>query len=322
MKRRLFTASLVASMPATHALRASAQDRYPSKPIRIVVPFAAGGSADAIMRIVADAMQARLNQPLVIDNRPGAGGNIGTEMVARGTPDGYTLLLGGAPNMAINPGLYEKVPFDSEKDFSAIALLVSAPNLIVVHPAIPVKSLKELIAYAKTVPGGLPYTSAGVGGTGHLTGEMLSAVSQVPLLHVADKNPLVSVMGGHVPMCIYTPAATLPQVRAGKLRAISVTSRERMSIAPEVPTIAEAGYAGFEAVAWYGIVAPRGVPADIRKVLSEAAASALQDKLVKEKLAALACETHFMNDTDFSRFISTEKEKWAAAIKRSGAKAI
>ena len=241
---------------------ASAQ-QYPNRPIRFVVPFAPGGSTDTLARTIGQKLTEALQQQVVVDNRSGANGNIGMEIVAHAAPDGYTILLGYIANLGIGPALYAKLPFDPVRDYAPITQLASSPNILAVHPSLPVKSLRELIAYAKTNPKKLNFASSGVGSIGHLTGELLNRSAGVDMVHVPYKGSgqaVIDLLGGQVQMMFSGMSLVMQHIKAGKLRALAVTGAQRSPAVPDVPTIAESGFPGFEATAWYGVLAAARTP--------------------------------------------------------------
>ena len=251
---------------AAFATLAHAQTPYPTKPIRIVVPFPAGGTTDILARAVAQRLTETLGQPVVVDNRPGAGGNIGAELVAKAAPDGYTLLMGTVGTHAINASLYAKMPYDHVRDFAPVILVAGVPNVLVINPALPVNSVQELIAYGKANPGKLNFASSGNGTSIHLSAELFKTMTGVQMAHVPYKGSapaLVDLMGGQVQLMFDNLPSALPQIKAGKLKALAVTSAQRSSALPDVPTVIESGLPGFEASSWFGLLAPAGTPKDI-----------------------------------------------------------
>src|SRR6266511_2822945 len=293
---------LVASLAAG----ASPAQDYPSRPVRMVVPFSPGGSTDTLARIVGQKLTERSGQPVIIENRAGAGGHIGAEQVAKSAPDGYTLLLGGVPH-AISASLYSKLPYDLARDLAAIAEVASFPSAIVLHPSLPAKSVKELIALARARPGRLSFGSAGVSmvhvpykGSGQLVGDLLA---------------------GQVQLASMGLPVAMPHVQSGKLRAIAVTGAARSPLLPEVPTVSEAGLPGFEVTSWYGVFGPAGLPADIVAKLNSEIGSAVTAPEVKERLAALGAEPSVKAPDQFARYVRQEITKWAKLVRDSGAKA-
>jgi tripartite-type tricarboxylate transporter receptor subunit TctC len=293
---------------------------FPSKPIRLIVPSAPGGGADVTARIIAPKMSEYLRQPVVIENRAGAGTMIGGEAVARAAPDGYTLLLATAP-LAINPAMYKKVPYDATRDFAHVAQVVALPNLLIVHPSLPAKNIKELIAFAKARPGQLSFASAGVGTAPHLFFELFLDMSGLKITHVPYKGAgqgVIDVIAGHVPMMSPTIFAALPQVRAGRLRGLGVTTAKRVSGAPDIPTIAEAGVPGYEASNWFGVSAPAATPREIVQLLSSTIARVLQQPDIRSRIAADGAEPVGNTPDEFSAYVKSETVKWAKVVVRAG----
>jgi len=311
--------SLIASLAAGASL---AQD-YPSRPVRMVVPFSPGGSTDVLARIVGQKLTERSGQPVIIENRAGAGGNIGAEQVARSAPDGYTLLLGGVPH-AISASLYSKLPYDMARDLAAIAGVASFPSAIVLHPSLPANSVKELIALARARPGQLSFGSAGNGSPNHLSLELFQTMAGVRMVHVPYKGSgqlVGDLLAGQVQLASMGLPVAVPHVQSGKLRAIAVTGAARSSLLPEVPTVSEAALPGFEVTSWYGVFAPAGLPADIVAKLNSEIGSAVTAAEVKERLAALGAEPSVKSPDQFGRYVRQEIAKWAKVVKDSGAKA-
>src|SRR5512140_1202101 len=271
MRKMLLLLALLAP-----TLGAQAQS-YPSKPIRLVCPFPPGGAVDIASRAVAHELTQILGQPVTVDNRPGAGGNIGAEITAKSAPDGYTLLMTTSGIMGINPALYSKLPFDPIKDFAPISMLVSLNNVLVLHPSVPAKSVQEVIALAKAQPGKLTYASSGNGTSIHLSGELFKTMTGVDMLHIPYKGSAPAVtdlLGGQVNMMFDNIPSSLPHIKAGKLRALAVTGAKRSQLLPDLPTIAEAGVPGYESYVWFGVVAPAGTPSSIVQRLNAAIAKA------------------------------------------------
>jgi len=310
---------LTALLAAGHC---AAQD-YPSRPVRMVVPFAPGGSTDVLARIVGQKLTERSGQPVIIENRAGAGGNIGAEQVTRSAPDGYTLLLGGVPH-AISASLYSKLPYDLARDLAAVAEIASFPSAIVLHPSLPANSVKELIALARARPGRLSFGSAGSGSPNHLSLELFKTMAGVKMVHVPYKGSgqlVGDLLAGQVQLASMGLPVAVPHVHSGKLRAIAVTGAARSSLLPEVPTVSEAALPGFEVTSWYGVFAPAGLPADIVAKLNSEIGSAVTAAEVKERLAALGAEPSVKSPDQFGRYVRQEITKWAKVVKDSGAKA-
>jgi len=294
---------------------------YPNKPVRVLVGWPAGGGADIVARIVADGLSSSLEQRFTVDNRPGASGNLGAELAARAAPDGYTLLVVGV-NHASNPFLYSKSAYDPVKDFEPVSLLTGAPNLLVVHPSLPVKSIQELVAYARSRPGQILYGSAGNGTTGHLAMELFKSTTGIDMQHVPYKGSgqaISDLIGGHIKVMISGMSSTLAHVRSGKLVGIAVTSAKRSPSAPELPTIGET-YPGIEGSAWYGVLAPAGTPKPVIARLNADIHKSLQDPAVVKRLEGVGFEITYGTPEQFSAYIKSEIKKWAKVVKASGAK--
>jgi tripartite-type tricarboxylate transporter receptor subunit TctC len=296
---------------------------YPTKPIRIVVPFPPGGATDILARDVAQKLTEAWGQQVIVDNRPGAGGNIGSELVAKSAPDGYTLEMGTVGTHAINASLYAKMPYDHVKDFVPVILVAGVPNVLVVNPAVPVNSVAELIAYAKANPGKLNFASSGSGTSIHLSGELFKVMAGVQMTHIPYKGSapaLQDLLGGQVQLMFDNLPPSLPQIKAGKLRALAVTSATRAPALPDVPTLAEAGLPGFEASSWFGLLAPAGTPPAIVIKLNAEVAKWLATPDAKERLAKQGANAVGGTPEDFEKHIAAETVKWAKVVKESGAK--
>ena len=301
---------------------ASAQT-YPVKPIRIVVPFPPGGATDILARDVAQKLTEAWGQQVIVDNRPGAGGNIGSELVAHSAPDGYTLEMGTVGTHAINASLYAKMPYDHVKDFAPVILVAGVPNVLVVNNAVPANSVAELIAYAKANPGKLNFASSGNGTSIHLSGELFKVMAGVQMTHIPYKGSapaLQDLLGGQVQLMFDNLPPSLPQIKAGKVRALAVTSLTRAPALPDVPTVAESGLPGFEASSWFGILAPAGTPPAIVAKLNAEIAKWLATPEAKEKLAKQGANAAGGTPEDFAKHIAAETAKWAKVVKDSGAK--
>ncbi len=299
---------------------AAAQD-FPNRPVRMVVPFGAGTTTDIIARVFAEAMGKSLGQAIVVENRAGAGGNIGSDSVAKAPADGYTILMGTVGTHAINPGLYRRMPYDAQKDFAALGFAGYTPTLLVTSAASPFRTLKDLQAAAAR-PGAVSFASAGNGTSGHLAGELLKARLGGEMTHVPYKEgaqALTDVMGGQVQFMFYHPAAVLPHIRTGKLRALGVSSSKRSAAAPDVPTIAEQGFGEFDLVAWFMLYAPAQTPAPVLARLRDAVHQAVANPEVKAKLVAQGLEVPAMKPDELAAFNRTEIAKWSELVKRSGA---
>jgi tripartite-type tricarboxylate transporter receptor subunit TctC len=296
---------------------------FPSKPVRFVVGFTPGGPSDILARALGQKLAERWSQQVVVDNRPGAGGNLAAEAVAKSSPDGYTWLLGNNSILATNQSLYRSLPYDPIRDFAPVALVAIQPNILVVHPSLPVSSVDELIRFAKANPGKLNYASSGSGAAAHLAGELFKAMTGVELVHVPYKGAqpaLTDVIAGQVQMMFATSASVIPYIKAGRLRALAVTTAQRSASVPELPTVAEAGVPGFEATTWHGVVVPAATPAAIVARLNEEINSALGEKDLKDRLTSLGAEISTGTPKQFTDYIAREIPKWAKVVKDSGAR--
>ncbi len=301
----------------------AAQPAYPVKPIRIISPFAAGGGNDAFLRTLAPKLTENLKQQIIVDTRAGANGIVGTELAARAAPDGYTLVLIPS-NHAVNATLYAKLPYDSIRDFTPVSLAGSSPLVVAVHPSLPVKNLKELVAFAKARPAQLTYGSAGVGSSGHLAGVLFDGVAATQLTHIPYKGMSIAItdlIGGQVSLTFGTSLSVVPQVRNGRLRALATTGAQRMLALPDVPTVAESGYAGYEAGLWYGFVGPAKIPADIVRRLNSEIVAVLALPDIRERLLAQGVEARPTTPEEFARIITTDIARWAVVVKRAGLRA-
>jgi tripartite-type tricarboxylate transporter receptor subunit TctC len=299
---------------------ALAQQDYPTRPIRIVVPSSPGGGTDILARQIAQKLTERWGQQVIVDNRPGAGQMIGIELVAKAAPDGYTLVMTATP-LALNTVLYKKVPYDPVRDFAPISQVAAMPNIIVTHPALPARTIRELIALAKSHPGQLVYASSGVGTGPHLSMELFLTMAGVKMGHVPYKgtNPgMIDTMAGQIQVLMSTLLPPLPHIKTGRLRALGVTSSKRVSSLREVPTVAEAGVPGYEVVGWYGIAAPANTPRDVINKLYSEIANILQSPETREKLAADGAEPVGSTPEQFTAFIQSEIDKWSRVVKSSG----
>jgi tripartite-type tricarboxylate transporter receptor subunit TctC len=291
---------------------------WPTKPVRLVVPFAPGGSSSIVARAVGAEMEKRLGQPIVIDNRPGGGGNVAMQEVARATPDGYTLIVGHLGTLAVNPFMFDTLPFDTNRDFAAVSLLVKVPNIFVVHVDVPAKDMRELVALAKSQPGKLFYGSAGNGSAGHLTFEYLKLVAGIDIVHVPYKGTgpnLTDLLAGRTQATSAGTPPLMPHVKAGKLRAIAVAGAKRLPILPEVGTVAEQGYPGFEAVNWYAFVTSSKVPAEIQEFWNRELVKALKDPEVVAALSKHGLEPNPGTREELTRYIDSETAKWGKVVR-------
>jgi tripartite-type tricarboxylate transporter receptor subunit TctC len=313
----------LAAVLAATAPRAAA-DAYPSRPIRFVVAFPPGGGTDIIARTVAQKLSERIAQQVVVDNRPGAGGNIGTDIVAKSAPDGYTLLMGSAGPLAINASLFKTLPFDPIRDLAPVTLAASTPNVLVVHPSLEVSTVKELIGLAKAKPGQINFASSGFGTPAQLAGELFNSMAHVKLVHVPYKGAspaLADLLGGQVQVMFSTMPPALPHVKDGKLRALAVTSLKRSPAAPDLPTLDESALPGFEASTWHGVVLPTGAASEIIARLNREIVAILHLPEVVERLSSQGAEALGSTPEEFAAYIKSEALKWARVVRESGAKA-
>ena len=309
-------AALVGSAPAATA--------YPTKPITLIIGFAPGGPSDVMSRILTKRMEQILKQPFVIENRPGAGGGIAGAAVARAAPDGYTVLLATGSLLAINVSLYKNLGYDPVKDFEPIALVGMQTNVLYTYPGLPAKTLGELIAHAKANPGKLSFGSGGIGTPAHLAGELLKIEAKIDMTHVPFRGTgpaLQSVIGGHVPMAFNPPSPLIPHLQSGSIRAIAITTLARTAALPDVPTIAELGFPGFEATTWHGFVAPAGTPKEVVAALHRAIKATLNDPASRKQLTELGVDLVDRTSEEFRNYIKSEIPKWAAIVKAAGLKA-
>lgn len=296
--------------------------QYPARPIRFISPYPPGGGNDTLLRLLGEKLGEQVGQRIIVDNRPGANTIVGTELLAKSPPDGYTFIL--VPNsFATNPSFYPKLPYDTAKDFAAVGQVAQSPQMIVAHPSVPARTLKELLALARAKPGELAYGTSGNGSTGHLAGLLLSNMAGVRLTHVAYKGTAPAVnelVGGHIPLMVSSMLATLPQVRAGKLRVIAITTGRRSPAIPDVPTIAESGVPDYDATLWYGILAPAKTPEALVKRMNAELATTLKNADVVEKLSTQAVEPHHTAPEKFAALIRSEVAKWSKVITAAGVK--
>ena len=311
--------TVVASVVASGALAQG----FPNKPIRVVLPFPAGGAADTLIRPLTVRLNELLTQQIVADARPGANGNIAAEIVARSPADGYTLLFGNS-SLPISVSLYDKLSYDVTKDFTPVSLAAFTPSVLVVHPSLPVKNVKELIALAKKQPNKLNYASGGVGNTMHLAAALLDTMAGIRMTHVPYKGAgpaIVDVLGGQCDMVFVNIAPVLAHIRAGKVNAIAVTSKARAQVLPEVPTVAESGMPGYESTTWYGFLGPAGLPKDVVARLNSAIVEAVANKDLRERYIALGAEPQTTTPDEYAAYIRNDIASWAKVVKAAGAKA-
>jgi tripartite-type tricarboxylate transporter receptor subunit TctC len=323
LTRRGFTLALAATVAAgTLATGPAAAQAFPTKPVTIIVPFAAGGTTDILARVIGEALKKELGQPVVIDNRAGAGGNIGGALAAKATADGHTLFMGTVGTHAINASLYKKMPFDHVKDFAPLTRVAMVPNLLVANPARPYNNVKELIAYAKANPGKVSFGSSGNGSSIHLSGELFNSMAKVDMIHVPYKGSAPAVtdlVGGQIDIMFDNMPSAIQHVRSGRLKALAVTTAKRSPELPNVPTIAEAGVPGYEATSWFGMFAPANTPAPVVAKLNAALVKVLSDAEVKKKLAEQGAEPYSEKPEQFAEFIRKETAKWSQVVKAAGA---
>jgi tripartite-type tricarboxylate transporter receptor subunit TctC len=324
MKSQMFKAfgiltvlSVLLALPAT----AAAADSYPSKSARIIVAFPPGAATDIVGRILAQKLSEMWGQPVIVDNRAGASGTVGTDAVAKAAPDGYTMLLGTLGNLAANPSLYRNLPFDMGRDFMPVSLVVMVNFVMVVNPSIPVKTVKELIALAKARPGQLNYSSSGAGGLPHLAGELFKNMAGVDIVHISYKGSVPSftdLLGGRITFTIDNLPLALPYIKSGRLRALAVVGPKRQPLLPDVPTMAEAGIPGYELTNWFGLMVPAGTPNDVVQRINADVAKVLKMPDVRERLLGMAAEPVGSTQEQFSAFLKSETAKWAKVIKEGG----
>jgi tripartite-type tricarboxylate transporter receptor subunit TctC len=295
---------------------------YPAKPVRIVVPYPPGSTPDTVGRTLAERLQSSLGQPFLVENRSGAAGNIGTEAVAKAAPDGYTLLVAVNGPIAVNKHLYKDLPYDPDRDLQPVSLLAWASQMLVVRPGVPAQDFGGFIDYLRSQPGRLSYASVGSGSASHLTMELLKSESRVQMTHIPYRGfppAITDLLGANIDAMFATIPAVLPQVRAGKLRALAVTSLHRSSAAPEVPAVAELGYPQLESLAWIGLLAPAGTPAPIIGRLNDATVQAMRSPGARESLGKQGFDVVAGSPQEFARWIRAESEKWARVVRESGA---
>jgi tripartite-type tricarboxylate transporter receptor subunit TctC len=319
---RRYTFLLIAAFSATAAAQTPAP-AFPTKAIRFVVPFPAGGPLDISARAIGQKLTEAWGQPVIIDNRPGAGGNIGAELVAKGIPDGYTILMGAVSTHAINPWLYAKMPYDPIRDFVPVSLVTQVPNVLIVHPSVPAKTVKELVALAKARPGQLNYASGSTGSAGHLAGELFNVMAGVQTVHIPYKGApaaVIDLMAGQMSFMFDNLASALPNIKAGRVRALAVTTLTRSPLLPALPTMSEAGLKGFDVSTWFGIFAPGDTPKAIVDRLNAGIVAALKAPDLRERLAAMGAEPKPDTPEQFAAFVKAELAKYEKVVKASGAR--
>jgi tripartite-type tricarboxylate transporter receptor subunit TctC len=316
-KKRRALVAVIASFFAFGFTSTAIAETWPTKPVKWIVPYPPGGSTDILARIIGQKLSERIAQPVVIENRAGAGGNIGTNYVAKSTPDGYTIVMANIGPISINPSLYRNLPYDPEKDLAPITLLMSVPNLIVVNPNLPARSVKEFIQFAKAQPKPVSYATPGIGTSLHLAGELFAITAGIPLAHVPYKGSgpaLTDTVGGHVPIMFDNMPSALQMVKAGKLRALAITSSQRSSLLPDVPTVAESGLPGYEVTGWFGVMGPSNMPPAIVARLNAEFSAILQAPDVRMKILEMGGIISGAGPEPFGRFIRTETEKWQKVV--------
>jgi tripartite-type tricarboxylate transporter receptor subunit TctC len=307
---------LMLLLPATAAAQG-----WPTKPIRIIVSSGAGGTADILARMIGERLSPALGQPVVIENRPGAGGHLGAGLVARAEPDGYTLLMSGSPTHSVGPHLFKQLSYEPMRDVPPVAMVAVAPNLLVVNASLPVTSLDDLVRLAREKPGQLTYSSAGNGTSGHLAAELLKSMARVEMRHVPYKSgpeAVTGVLTGDVNFIFFTVPSLLPQVESGKLRALAITSAARSQLVPNVPTVAELGFPGFDVLGWYAFFAPRGTPASVVAKLSAAIEKIVGLPEIRDKMVQLGAEPRYLSPDEVTAFVSVESPRWGQLIRESG----
>lgn len=296
---------------------------FPTKPLRLIVPFPPGGSADILARAIGQKAGDGLGQPLVVENRPGAGTAIGAEVLARSAPDGYSIMIGTVSSHAINPALNPKLPFDPIRDFTPVSLVASIPFAMIVHPAVQAKNAQEFIALAKASPGNLNYSSAGNGTSNHLAGELLKSMTGIDIVHIPYKGSapaLTDLMAGQVALMFDLVLTAAPHIKSGAVRGLAVTGAKRSSVLPDLPTVAESGVPGYEVSAWFGIFAPAGVPQPVVQRLNGEFVKALEHPELRQRLASQGAEPLTSSPAEFSAYLRSEIDKWAKVVKASGMK--
>ena len=319
--RRAIIAGLAAGVTGLTAGRVQAQ-AFPQRPIRLVVPLAPGGTTDIVARLLAERAAAELGQPIIVDNRPGAGGTIGSDIVAKAAPDGYTILMGTIGTVAVAPALYASLPYDPDKSFAPIILVSTSQFVVAAKSDLPAADLRALVALAKARPGGLNYGSAGNGSTLHLGMELLNSMAGVTMQHVPYRSSgqvVTALVGGQVDVGMPDMPSVLPHVQGGRIRALAVTGTRRAAVLPDVPTVAEMGFAGFDVGVWLGLLAPAGTPEAIIATLNGAFARALRAPEMVERLKSFDTEVVASTPAEFARFINVERTRWAEVVRRSGA---
>lgn len=319
MKRLMVTIGI-----AFTVVTASMAQTYPNRPIRFISPYAPGGGTDILARLLGQKLNESFGQPVVIENRPGGGGILGTELVAKSPPDGYTILLGSTGPLTVNPSLHRTLPYDTLRDFAPITLVSIVPSVLAVHPSLPVKSVKQLIAFAKAHPGELSFSSSGNGGSGHLAGEMFNLMAGVKMVHVPYRGTgpaVVGVVSGEVPLSFSNMLSMLPHVKSGRLRGLAVTSVKRSAAASDLPTVSEAGLPGYDAGPWYGVLAPAATPKETIARLNAELVKILRRPDVHQKVSADGGEVVGSSPEQFAQHIKVELRRWAKIVKEANVRA-
>jgi tripartite-type tricarboxylate transporter receptor subunit TctC len=317
-RRTALTAAALLAAPALARAQA-----WPARPLRIIVPFTAGGATDLSARLLAERLTQALGQSVIVENRPGAGGNVGAELVAKAEPDGHTLLMCTIGTASINQFLYDRLPFDPQRDFASIGLATAVTNAIIVHPQVAAASLRELLELARRQPGRLNYATPGNGTSGHLCGELLKVRTSVDITHVPYRGTgalMPDLLGGRVEIAVDNLPAYIPHIREGRLRILAVTSAQRWFAVPDAPTVIEAGIADFEALAWFGVQAPARTPRPVVERLAESMQTILRDPATVARVREFGAEPRPLGPAEFDRFIAAENEKWREVVRVSGAR--
>jgi tripartite-type tricarboxylate transporter receptor subunit TctC len=316
-------ASRILTIAALCLVSAANAETYPAKPIRFIVPFPPGGPTDVLARVLGQKLSEQMGQPVVLDNRPGAGGNLGFELAAKSAPDGYTIVL-GAPPLAISPHLYAKLNYDPARDFEPISLVASMPNVLLVHPSVPAKTLKELVQLAKSSPGKLNFGSGGAGTSNHLGGELLKSMTRIDIVHVPYKGAsqaMLGLIGGQIDIVVIGTPTAIPQIQAGKVRALAVLSSRRLPAIANVPTAKEAGFPGYEVTTWYGVLVPAGTSKDIVARLNTENAKVMTAPGSRDRIVGAGFDPMTSTPRQFADFIKTENVRWGKVIKDAGIRA-
>jgi tripartite-type tricarboxylate transporter receptor subunit TctC len=314
---RLKAVAIAVCLAALALSRPASAEDWPTRSVTLIVPFAPGGTTDIVARIIGQALSARLGQSVVVENVGGAGGTLGANQAAKAAPDGYTIFMATiAHTMA--PGIYKSLPYDFEKDFDPITVIAYVPNIVIVHPAVPAKTIGELLAYIRANPGKVNYGSAGIGSTEHMSGELMAAMANLKMVHVPYKGgaPMMAdLIAGHIEMSIETSGSATPHIKAGSVRALAVSTAKRSPAFPDLPTVAEAGLTGYDVKTWYGLLAPHGTPAAVRDRLYQELAEILKSPDIKARLADIGAEPGGETPDAFTGFIKSETDKWIKLAK-------